>query len=212
MQMKPLLLVLVAALLPLASMRGQSYRRHNVSFGMGAGQPRGELRNVFSGSFGLAGSYGYRFHEYFQLDGGVETLFGAAGVKDFLPSEYGNLRIRDYQVLVPMGGRAIVPLFDERIHISGGGGAAFLRYAERLRQPSEYFTISCDQVCTARSGWGYYGLLGANVALDRARNFRVGVVSRVHRGHTEGEPLGQVQQRRTRDRWINIFGEFTFSF
>jgi hypothetical protein len=34
----------------------------------------------------------------------------------------------------------------------------------------------------------------------------------VYRGRTEGEFLGGLLQRRTQDRWINIMGEFTFSF
>jgi hypothetical protein len=211
MQMKPLSGVFVAVTLWVLPICGQSYYKHNFRLGLGAGQPRGDLRNLFSDSFGLGVGYGYRFHEYFQVDTGLDVLFGAAGVRDFLPSEFGNLRIRDYQYLLPLGGRAIIPIADERIHIMGGGGGAYMRYSERISQPSNYFRISCD-VCSARSGWGYYGLLGASVALDRNRNFRLGVTSKVYRGHTEGDPLCDLPARRTRDRWINVVGDFTFSF
>ena len=210
-QMKFLPLTLIAAALWTIPVWGQSYNRHNITVGLGAGLPRDDLRGLFSDSFAAGGSYGYRFHRFFQVDFGLDGVFGAAGVRDFLPTQFGSLRIRDYQYLVPMGGRAIIPLADERIHIMGGGGGAYLRYSERVRQPSDFFQIGCD-VCTSRSGWGYYGLLGANVALDSNRNFRVGVTSRVYRGHTEGEPLGVLLRRRTEDRWINIMGEFTFSF
>jgi hypothetical protein len=210
-QMNPLAAVLVAVTLWNLPAWSQSYHRHNITGGLGAGQPRGDLRDLFNDSFGAEIGYGYRFHQLFQADIGLETLFGAAGVRDFLPTQFGNLRIRDYQFLLPMGGRAIFPIADEKILVYGGGGGAYLRYSERVRQVSDYFRIGCD-VCSARSGWGYYGLVGASVALDRGRNFRLGVTSKVYRGHTEGDPLGELAGRRTRDRWINIFGEFTFSF
>jgi hypothetical protein len=209
--MKTLVLTVFTAALWTLSVFGQSYNRHNITLGLGAGLPRDDLSAYFNDSFAAGGSYGYRFHRFFQVDFGLDGVFGAAGVRDFLPTQFGSLRIRDYQYLLPMGGRAIIPLADERIHIVGGGGGAYLRYSERIRQPSDYFRIECN-VCTSRSGWGYYGLVGANVALDANRNFRVGVTSRVYRGHTEGDPLGALPPLRTQDRWINIMGEFTFSF
>lgn len=207
--MRPVLLV---ALLSAGTLAAQShYTRHNFSLGFGAGQPRGDLRGYFSYSFGLDVGYGYRFHPNFQLDTGLETLFGAAGVRDYYESEFGDLRIKDYQFLVPMGGRAILPLASGRLLISGGGGAAYMRYQERIRQPYEYYRIECP-VCRSRSGWGSYGLVGVSVALDRYQHFRVGVTAKVYRGHTEGEAFGQVQSIRTRDHWINTFGHFGFSF
>lgn len=209
--MNPRSAVLVAVMLCSLPAFSQSYNRHNVTGGLGAGQPKADLEDLFKNSFGAEIGYGYRFHPFFQADIGFETLFGAAGVRDFLPTQFGNLRIRDFQFFVPMGGRAIIPIANEKIHIYGGGGGAYMRYSERVRQVSDYFRIGCD-VCSARSGWGYYGLVGANMALDSGRHFRVGVTSKVYRGHTEGDPLGDVISRRTRDRWVNIYGEFTFSF
>jgi hypothetical protein len=197
-----------------APLLGQTaYRKHSFTGGVGAGIPRGELRDLFSTSVGLNVGYGYRFHPWFQLDAGFETLFGAAGVSDFLPTSFGNLRIRDYQHFVPFGGRVVVPLLDERVHLFAGGGGAYVRYTERIRQPyAEYgYRIDCD-VCAARDGWAGYGLVGTSVALDEGRHFRIGVSAKVYRGYTEGDPLGAVQQRRTTDRWINIAGEFTASF
>ncbi|HET8547073.1 MAG TPA: hypothetical protein VFL57_03675 [Bryobacteraceae bacterium] len=190
-----------------------AYRRHYVSVGTGAGLPRADLRTAFSTSPGLNVGYGFRFHPWFQLDAGFETLFGAAGVRDFLPTAFGNLRIRDYQHFVPFGGRVVVPLLDERLHLFAGGGGAYMRYTERIRQPCSDcgFRIECD-VCSARDGWGGYGLAGANVAVDHGRHFRLGVSGKVYRGHTAGDPLGAAPSRRTRDRWINLAGEFTASF
>jgi hypothetical protein len=191
----------------------QDYRRHTFSMELGAAQPRGELRSLFSDSF-LAGiSYGYRFHEFLQADIGFDTVFGAAGVRDFLPSLVGELRIRDYQHFLPFGGRVILPLGTERVHFYGGGGGAYMRYTERIRQPFQDsgFRFDCS-VCSSRHGVGYYGLVGVDVALDQAQNFRIGVGGRVIRGETEGDPLGAVPARRTDDRWINVFGRFSFSF
>ena len=206
--MRAIILVLIFAT-SLAAQIG--YTRHNVTAGFGAGQPRGDLRNYFDPSFGLTLGYGYRFHPNFQADAGFQTLFGAAGVRDFYRTDFGELRIKDYQFLVPLGGRAILPLARGRLLFSGGGGGAYMRYQERIRQPYQGYRIDCP-VCAARSGWGYYGLLGASVALDRYHRFWLGVNSKVYRGYTQGEPLGLVQSPRTRDHWLNLYGEFGIGF
>jgi hypothetical protein len=100
---------------------------------------------------------------------------------------------------------------DGRLLLSAGGGGAYLRYTELLRQPSDFFRFECP-VCSSRSGWGYYGLVGGSVALDRRQLFRLGVTARVYQGHTDGEFLGLVPPIRTRDRWVNVFGEFGVTF
>lgn len=187
------------------------FARHYATVGFGAGQPRGDLAGYFDRSFGLNLGYGYRLHRNFQADVGFETLFGAAGVRDFYRTEFGELRIKDYQFLVPLGGRAIWPLARGRLLVFGGGGGAYMRYQERIRQPYQYYRIDCP-VCKARSGWGHYALAGASVALDRYQRFRLGVNSRVYRGYTEGESLGLVQALRTRDHWLNLYGEFGVGF
>ena len=79
-------------LLPL-SLAGEDYPHHNFTFGAGGGQPRGELRGLFSGSPGIAIDYGYRFHRYFQAEIGLDTLFGAANVRDFIGSGFGALQM-----------------------------------------------------------------------------------------------------------------------
>jgi hypothetical protein len=48
--------------------------------------------------------------------------------------------------------------------------------------------------------------------LDRGQHFRLGVVSRVYRGHTQGDPLGAIPGLRTRDHWINTQAQVGFSF
>lgn len=205
--MKALLVVAVAV-----PVLGQSwYPQHTFSFGAGAGRPRADLAGPFGDSPLIAIGYGYRFHRYLQADVGMDAVIGAAKVRDFLTTGFGDLRIRDYQFLIPFGARVVLPLEGGRLLVSGGGGGVHLRYTELLSQPSEFFRVDC-RVCSSRNGWGYYGLVGAGVVLDRAQHFRLGVTSKVYQGHTDGDPLGFVPGIRTKDRWVNVFGEFGFSF
>jgi len=211
--MKSLIAPAALHLLACTLLQAQSdYRKHSITLGVGAARPRGDVRTFFTDSPALAGRYGYRFHRYFQIDAGLDTVFGAADVRDFMPTQFGDLRIRDYQFLLPYGGTVIVPLAGERVHFSASGGGAYARYSEQIRQPFQDsgFRLDCV-VCSSRQGWGYYAGLGANVALDQAQNFRLGVGSRVYRVETEGDPFGSVPGIRTRDRWINLFVELTFS-
>jgi hypothetical protein len=190
---------------------GQDYPPHNFTFGAGAGRPRGDLGPVLEDSPGVSVGYGYRFIRYFQADLGLDVLFGAARVRDFLITQIGDFRIRDREYLLMLGGRGIVPLARGRVLLSGGAGGAYLRYAERVSQPSNYFRVDCP-ICTSRSGWGYYGQTNVSYFLDRYRHFRLGVTSRFLRGHTDGEPIGSVPGFRTKDKWVNLLAEFGFSF
>ena len=200
-----------ALLLTVSFCAAEPYNKHNVRVGLGAAQPRADLKRFFDTRVATEVGYGYRFHPWFQLDAGLDTVYGAGGVKDYIETALGDLRIRDYQFIVPLGGRVIVPLVNDRIHLQAGGGGAYLRYTERLRQPFDYARFDCS-VCTARDGWAGYGLLGANVALDRYRHLRIGVSSKVYRGNTDGERLGAVPPVKTRDHWLAVFGELTLSF
>src|SRR5262245_21932648 len=110
-----LLLGTLAGLTPAAL--SQIYQRHNITIFGGAALPKGDLDNFFSTSFLTGVDYGFRFHQNFQVDAGFDAVFGAAGVRDWLPTAYGNLRIHDYQSFIPFGGRVILPLRRELIHI-----------------------------------------------------------------------------------------------
>ncbi len=202
------LAILAAIAAPLAA---EWYPKHNFTFGVGGAQPKDDLSGFFQDRPGISVAYGYRFSRYFQLDGGLDTVFGAAGVRDYLDSPFGYLRIRDYQFFVPMGGRAILPTARGRLLFFGGGGAAWMKYTELLRQPSDYYRFECP-VCTSRSGWGGYAQAGVNYFLDSAQHFRIGLTTKVYRGYTEGEPFADVPGVRTHDRWLNILGDFGFSF
>jgi hypothetical protein len=156
--------------------------------------------------------YGYRPWRFLQIDGGFESAYKAARVDDFFNSPaFGPLQIRDFQFFVPFGARAVLPLANNRVELYGGGGGAYVRYSELLRQPSEWVSVGCP-VCGARDGFGTYALAGGQVALDRGKHFRVGATVKVYRVDTEGEPIGQLPPFRSSDRWINTYFHFTFSF
>jgi len=205
--MRALLLLAVAA--PL--MAQTSFQKHSVTLGVGAGLPSGELSGLFRNVAGVGVGYGYRFQKHLQADVGFETLFGAAGVRDFLNTDIGYARISDRQYLLPFGGRAILPLGEGRVLLSLGGGGAYLRYSERINQPSSYYRIQCPD-CSSRSGWGNYALASASYAIDRYQMFRIGVTARAYRVHTDGGAVGFVPAIGTRDRWLSLFANFTLSF
>ncbi|HYO83186.1 MAG TPA: hypothetical protein VES20_17400 [Bryobacteraceae bacterium] len=192
---------------------GQDFRKFSVNLTGGAGIPRDDLRNALSNSGGIGFTGGYRPIRYLMAEVGYETLFGAARVRDFVPTAFGNLRIRDYQQFLPFGGRVILPMLDDKLHIYGGGGGVYIRYSERLRQPFQDagFRFECPQ-CALRDGTGYYAQAGFNVAIDRAQLFRVGGGTKVYNGATSGDPLGAVPSGDTRDRWVIVFGSFSVNF
>jgi hypothetical protein len=212
---KPLLGLLITAILSGLSTPAfsQPFNRHSITVSVGAARPRGELRPWFSDAPLVTAEYGFRVHRNFQLDGGFDAAFGAAGTRDWLPTQFGNLRIRDYQNFIPFGGRVILPLADERIHIYGGMGGAYMRYSESIQQPFEDsdFRIPCN-ICASRDGFGYYSTAGVNASFDRARRFRAGAGVKVYRGHTSGDAFGATPPRETTDRWVNLFGSFSVTF
>jgi hypothetical protein len=201
--------LLLAAVAPLAAQT--RWPKHYATFGVGAGLPGGALGGLFSDKPGITVNYGYRVLKNVQADVGLDTVFGAAGVREFLATQLGYVRIRDFQWLFPFGGRMVLPLKDGRLLLSAGGGGAYMRYSERLQQPSSYYKFACPG-CNSRSGWGNYALVAGSVALDHYQRFRLGVTSRLYRGHTDGASLGAVPAEETLDRWINLFVDFTVTF
>ena len=202
--------LLFAVLCPLGAQEFY-YPRHNFTFGAGIARPRGNLYGLLDDAPLISIAYGYRFMRYFQADVGLDMAFGAAGVKDFLPTQIGYYRISDREYFLPFGGRAIAPLLSGRLLISGGAGGAWLKYHERTSQPSQYIHIDCPG-CTSRSGWGWYSLANVSYFLNSGKNFRVGATARMIRGHTDGGPLGLLPPYQTNDNWLNMWAEVGFSF
>ncbi len=186
------------------------FPKHYLNFGPGIGLPRGEINAYFKTKPAVTANYGYRFHRYFQADAGYDVIFGAADTRAFLETQFGSLRIRDYQHFVTFGGRGVVPLSKGRVLFSAGGGGVLMRYQESVQQPSSYVRFGCPQ-CTGRTGWGNYALASVRFS-TRWQRIWFGVTTKVIRGRTEGDPFGGLPSTRTKDYWLNTFGEVGFAF
>jgi hypothetical protein len=198
--------MLLLAASPLAA----QWNRHNFTFGGGPALPGGDLQPFFSNTGLVRVGYGYRFHGNFQAETGLDVGFRAARVNDFYESQFGALKIRDYQYMWPMGGRAILPVGD-RFQFHAGGGGVYLRYTEGIRQPFQGFRLDCP-VCRSRGGWGYYGLAGGSVAIGESERWRIGGTVTLYRARTDGDSFGDLPAITTRDRWINTAIEVGFGF
>jgi hypothetical protein len=206
-------LVLLLLGVTLCSPLAAQFRRSTVTIGAGPAIPGGDLTNIYSPTGFIRVGYGYRIFSYIQAETGLDVGFRAAGVKDYYDSQFGPLRIRDYQYMVPMGGRLILPLRVDRIRLSAGGGGVYLRYSERTKQPFANSGIRIDcPVCSARSGWGYYSSLGASFAITERSPFRLGGTVNVYRATTDGQGVGVLPPGPSADRWVNAAIEFSFTF
>ncbi len=200
-----------AACLPLAAQ--DVYPHHNITFNVGGARPAGEISSFMNSAPAIGFSYGYRFFRYAQADIGLNMFFGAANVQSLVDTGFGPSEIKDREYMIPVGGRGILPLLRGRLLLSAGAGVAYLRYSDHLVQPNGgyYGSIDCP-LCTSRSGWGGYGLLGGSYFLDHDEHFRVGIESQLIRAHTNGDALGTLPGTRTSDHWNNIMAEVGFSF
>lgn len=191
---------------------GRPWTRHNIWAGMGIAMPGQDLQPGYQNAFGWTVGYGFRPVSFLQIDAGYEGSYNAADVEDYYDQPaFGPLRIRDFQTFIPFGARAILPLAGGRVEIFGGGGGAYLRYSEHLRQPSEYYNVGCP-VCRARDGFGWQALAGVNFALSRTVPVKLGVFTRMYDAETSGQPVGNIWSGKTKDRWLNTYLTLTFGF
>src|SRR5689334_22995879 len=124
--MKARLLLAILPTVVLVPLWAQDYYpHHNFTFGAGAQRPRGDIGSLLEDSGGIGVGYGYRFHRYFQADIGLDVMFGAARVRDFLNTGIGDVRIKDREYFPSFGGRAIIPLARGRFLVSGGAGGTW---------------------------------------------------------------------------------------
>jgi hypothetical protein len=188
-------------------------RQFSFNIGTGGAIPREDLSSFMNTSPLLTVGFGYRPIKYLQADAGMDAIFHAAGVRDFQDTIIGRIKIRDNEILVPFGGRGILPLVSQRIELFGGGGAVYLHYGESVEVPGsgDNSSFNC-RTCRSRDGWGAYAIAGVNVAVERSRRFWVGVESRLIHGKTNGDPLGAVPRLETHDTWINTAAVFTVRF
>lgn len=188
-------------------------RQFSFNIGAGGAIPREDLASFMSTSPLLRIGFGYRPYRFLQADVGMDAIFQAAGVRDFQDTIIGRIKIRDNEILVPFGGRGILPLAGHRLELFGGGGAAYLHYGESVQVPGagDDSSFKC-RTCRSRGGWGAYVTGGVNVAVERSHRFWIGVETRLFHGKTNGDPLGAVPPLETRDTWINTAGFFMVRF
>ncbi len=196
----------------------QTFRRHSFSIGAGAAVPGRDLNPQMSSAFQVRLGYGYRFLRYLQADTGLNIVFQGARVEGRIQSLVGESKVRDFEYLVPFGGRAVLPLSRGRLELFAGGGGAYLRYQEEASVPSGvrclgqcYYDIQCF-TCRSRSGWGKYATAGAAVALDRRSQVWLGLNTQLFLGGTSGDSLGSVPALKSRDKWVvtsvDLIGRF----
>jgi hypothetical protein len=187
-------------------------RQFGFTIGAGGAIPREDLATFMTTSPLLRVGFGYRPIRYLQADVGMDAIFHAAGVRDFQDTIIGRIKIRDNEILVPFGGRAILPV-GSRMELFGGGGAAYLHYGESVDVPGagEDSGFKC-RTCRSRGGWGTYATGGVNVALEGSRRFWLGVETKLFHGKTNGDPLGAVPPLETQDTWINTAAVFIVRF
>ena len=214
--------ILLAACLSVAPLTAQEqvWRQH-ASIGGGAAVPGADLRPFMSPSFLLRLNYAYRFHRNLQVESGLDSYFGAARVDRVENSAVGDIRIADSEYVVPFGVRAVLPLAHNRFELGAGGGGAYIFYGEEARQP-EGVAVYCPyggcavivdcKTCKSRSGWGYYGLVGASFSLDAQHRLWLGVTGRFLRGTTSGQTLGTLSRIETKDQWFAAVFDITYRF
>ena len=195
--------------------------KQNATIGAGVAIPGADMRPFMSSAFLFRVNYAYRFHRFLQAETGIDAISGAAGVNRVEDSAVGDIRIRDNEYVVPFGVRAILPLSRGRFELSTGGGGAYIFYSEEADAPEGVnvycpfggcaVIVDCNH-CNSRSGWGYYAIAGAALALDARRRTWLGFTGRFVRGTTSGQTLGRVPGLSTADQWLGAAVELNYRF
>ena len=203
------LLVVFTAGVSLAQ-SSEDYHHHNITVGVGPAIPLGNSTNYLSTAPLVGVGYGYRFNKWFQADAGLQFAFGAANNQNAEVSDLGAVQGGDHEFMLPLGGRVYIPTRFHRIEASAGIGTAYLHYSETVS--SNGFIQNNCYSCTARGGWGGYGLANVNYFLDTNRSFHVGTTLQYITARTNGQSVGQIPGFQTTDHWLNLLFEFGLSF
>lgn len=184
--------------------------RHNITAGLGPGIPQGKDKAYLSPAPLVLIGYGYRLNRFLQADAGLQVGFGAANNQNAEQTEFGPVRGRDREYMIPLGGRLFIPTPLKRIELSTGLGAVHLHYSESVPS-SDFQTLSCF-TCTSRGGWGGYGLANVKYFLDENRTFHVGTTFQFISASMNGEAVGSTPATKTTDHWFNLGFLFGISF
>lgn len=206
----PLLAVLLTLSPELARAQTSEYQKHHVAVGLGPAIPLSSASGYLSAAPMATVRYGYRLTRLVQADVGLHFLWGAADNRNAVLTDAGQIQGGDHEFIIPLGARLILPLPVSRIQTSVGAGGAYLHYSETA-PPNGYYQNSCYS-CTARGGWGGYGLANVSYFLDGDHIFHVGLTAEFIGGHTNGDAVGNVPALRTTDRWTTLSFEFGLNF
>lgn len=174
-------------------------QHNNIIVGGGAAIPAGNATQYLSTAPMFTLGYGYRFTRLFQADAGFQMAFGAANNQNVVQTALGPVQGGDHELMIPLGGRIYIPAPFKRIQVSAGGGGIYLHYSETAPS-SGYYQNNC-YTCTSRGGWGGYGLLDANYALDSNHNWRIGTTFQYVAATTSGQAVGNVASPKSTDHW-----------
>ncbi len=189
--------VAYAVITPLmAQSDAQRLWKHMFTIGSGAAIPAGDLKQFMSPSAALRFKYGYRFTRTIQADFGLDMVIHAAGI-----NESGK---QDFEFMIPLGGRVILPLFSDSFEPFAGVGGAYMTYNEARG--------SYCAGCVSRGGWGFYGTAGANVALEQKKHVGLGIEAQYLKGTTSGKLLGTGVAFESKDRWLTTTLNLVFRF
>lgn len=198
-------------LIPSVAFAQSDFHRNNVEIGFGGATPVGTSTNYLTTAPLFSLGYGYRFNRLFQADAGLQVAFGAVNNQNVEITDLGSIQGGDHEFMIPLGARIYIPQPFKRIEISAGGGAAYLHYSETVSSGGSYYSPTC-YTCTARGGWGGYGMGNINYYLDSNHTFHVGTTVQFIAGSTNGQPVGGIPGVKTTDHWINAFVGFGISF
>jgi hypothetical protein len=187
-----------------------AYRKFIIDFNVGGLNPGGDLQGKFSTAPGAGFNLGTGVHRHFQLDAGFDAGTGAAGVSRTINTTGGPRSVGDTEYFVPLGARFVLPLFRERLLLSGGGGGAYISYTETPKAGANEVVICTS--CVSRSGGGAFEVAQIKVMLDKQRRFGVGSTTRWYQASSKGGALGTNLQGNSKDRWTTVAGTLGFHF
>ena len=125
----------------------------SISIGAGISVPN-DWSHRFKKAPVLNLDYGYRLKRHIQADIGIETVIN--GWDTYELCRFSSSPVTNAGLVVPFGGRVLLPFNSERVLLSAGAGGAYFHY-----------TSACAAAGIGEfAAWGAYSLAGASVAVS----------------------------------------------
>ena len=199
-----------SAVQPVVNDSGKEHSRFSVAFELGVYKPK-IAETALPAVGGLGFAFGYRFQRYVQADFHLGSALGAfkAG-RTITLEDGGTAGTSDSEDLISFGGRFLVPLPNERVRFSLGGGWTIAKYEEQTA--SNVLCISCAE---QTRGKGYYGLAEAEYLFGKDWRFGLAATGRVvHVMMNEyfTSSVSDLGLEGPKDRWVNGAIKLTYHF